>query len=109
MIGWWRAGAADSTRTLEDVETEHREAVEYFGLTEKDFDREVNWIYIREVMRSVADTVLFPMQDVLGLGTEARMNLPGSMGRNWRWRMTSNALCGEARQRLRRFVELYDR
>lgn len=40
----------------------------------------VHWRFIREVLASVADTALIPMQDVLGLGGEARMNLPGRPG-----------------------------
>jgi 4-alpha-glucanotransferase len=57
----------------------------------------------------VADTVLFPLQDVLGLGTEARMNLPATLGGNWRWRYRAGALTPELGQRLREWTELYDR
>ncbi len=74
-----------------------------------DLDREVNWIFIREVMRSVADTVLVPVQDVLGLGTEARMNLPGSFGRWWKWRMREADFRTDLAARLKRFSALYDR
>jgi 4-alpha-glucanotransferase len=109
MFGWWRSGIAESTRSQADVEKEYNDAIQYFGLTREQFDREVNWIFIREVMRSVADTVLFPAQDVLGLGSEARMNVPGTMGRNWKWRMLPASLRDEHRQRLREFVNIYDR
>jgi len=109
MIGWWRAGAADSTRSDSDVQKEHDDAVAYFGTTCEKFDREVNWIYIREVMKSVADTALFPMQDVLGLGSEARMNVPGTMGRNWKWRMLPESIRDEYRSHLRKFADMYDR
>ena len=44
---------------------------------------------IRALMASVADTVMFPMQDLLGLGGAARMNQPGRMQGNWRWRYES--------------------
>jgi 4-alpha-glucanotransferase len=60
-------------------------------------------------MMSVADTVLFPMQDVVGAGGEARMNLPGSLGRNWKWRMPPNSLREEYAARLSQFAKLYDR
>lgn len=109
MFGWWRSGVADSTRTQADVEREHRDAAEYFGVSLDEMDRNVNWIYIRAVMMSVADTVLFPMQDVLGAGSEARMNLPGSLGRNWKWRMPLNGLHPQDAARLREFVNLYGR
>ncbi|HEY3928854.1 MAG TPA: 4-alpha-glucanotransferase [Candidatus Koribacter sp.] len=109
MFGWWRSGAADSTRTQAEVEREHNDAAAYFGVSVDEMDRNVNWIYIRAVMMSVADTVLFPMQDVLGAGGEARMNLPGSLGRNWKWRMPPNSLRPDHAQRLAEFSKLYDR
>ena len=109
MVGWWRAGAADSTRTVADVEREYADTQNYLGVTREQLDREVNWIFIRHLMMSVADTVLFPMQDVLGLGSEARMNLPGSLGRNWKWRMEPGAFRPELQARLKRFTEMYDR
>jgi 4-alpha-glucanotransferase len=57
----------------------------------------------------VADTVLIPMQDVLGLGNEARMNLPATAGGNWRWRLREGALRPELAARLRELAELYER
>ena len=109
MFGWWRSGTGESTRSADDVRKEHHDAQRYFDVFEADFDREVNWIYIREVMSSVAATVLFPMQDVLGLGSEARMNVPGTLGRNWRWRMAPGSLDPEDAERLREYAEMYDR
>ncbi len=109
MFGWWRSGVADSTRTQAQVEKEHNDAANYFGVTLDEMDRNVNWIYIRAVMMSVADTVLFPMQDIVGAGGEARMNLPGSLGRNWKWRMPANSLRPEYAERLKGFATLYDR
>jgi 4-alpha-glucanotransferase len=109
MRGWWDAGAADSTRSDADVTREKEDTARYFGVTTEQLDRAVNWIFIREVMRSVADTVLVPMQDVLGLGSEARMNLPGSFGRWWKWRMKPGALSSKDAQRLRSFAQMYER
>ena len=62
--------------------------------------REINWVFIRTLLASVADTVRFPLQDVLGLGTEARMNQPATLGGNWRWRYRAGALTPEITQRL---------
>jgi 4-alpha-glucanotransferase len=73
------------------------------------FHQEVNWIFIREVMKSVANTVLFPMQDVLGLGSEARMNTPGTLGGNWTWRLLGDSLREADQCRLKLFTEIYDR
>ena len=48
--------------------------------------REINWDFIRAVLASVADTAIIPLQDVLGLGSEARMNTPNTTSGNWSWR-----------------------
>ena len=61
--------------------------------------------FIRALMESAADTVILPMQDVLGLGGEARMNLPGTTGGNWAWRMLPDAASGLAALRLRQLIE----
>lgn len=109
MFGWWHSGAGESTRTVEEVRREHSDALKYFNAYESDFDREVNWIYIRELMRSVADTALFPMQDVLGLASDSRMNVPGTLGKNWKWRMEPGGLKREDAERLRDWAEMYGR
>ena len=51
---------------------------------------------IRAVLASVADVAIVPLQDVLGLGSEARMNLPGKVSGNWKWRYRT----GRVEQRL---------
>jgi 4-alpha-glucanotransferase len=109
MFGWWRSGVAQSTRTQADVKKEYADAQNYFGVSADQFDHEVNWIFIREVMKSVANTVLFPMQDVLGLGSEARMNTPGTLGGNWTWRLSPDSLREADQCRLKLFTEIYDR
>ncbi len=104
-VGWWSGGAGDSIRTEQDVEAEHALARAYLG-----FETEpINWVLIRHVMMSVAELALMPLQDVLGLGSEARMNLPGSFGRNWKWRVKPGAVQPWMVERLREFAELYDR
>jgi 4-alpha-glucanotransferase len=60
-------------------------------------------------MASVADTVLFPLQDVLGVGSEGRMNLPGTSSGNWRWRFRQEDLTSAISARLRQLVETYER
>jgi len=109
MCGWWRSGVEGSTRTLEEVEAEKNATASYFGVTRAQLDDNVNWIFIRQVMLSVASTVIFPAQDLLGLGSEARMNLPGTTSGNWRWRLKSGALDAKLAERLREFTRLYDR
>jgi 4-alpha-glucanotransferase len=108
-VGWWTSsGAGDSTRTLEEVRKEHEVARAYLNFKPED-DSEINWIMIRAVIASVADTAIIPLQDVLGLGNEARMNLPGKVSGNWKWRYRAGALSGELSTRLHALVTLYDR
>jgi 4-alpha-glucanotransferase len=61
------------------------------------------------VLASVANTAVVPLQDLLGLGTEARMNLPNSTEGNWAWRFEPEALTDELAQRLRELTMLYGR
>jgi 4-alpha-glucanotransferase len=104
-VGWWRGGAGDSIRTQQDVETEHAFAKAYLAFE----DEPIHWVLIRHVMMSVAETALIPLQDVLGVGSEGRMNLPGSFGKNWRWRCQPGAVQSWMAERLRKFAEMYDR
>jgi 4-alpha-glucanotransferase len=64
---------------------------------------------IRAVLASIADIAIIPLQDVLGLGSSARMNLPGTVSGNWKWRYRPGALCSELSARLRSLVKLFDR
>lgn len=105
-VGWWNSkGSGDSIRTLEDVEKEHAFARAYLG----DSREPIHWTLIRAVLASVADTAIIPMQDVLGLGSGARMNLPGSSSGNWGWRMNADSLSSELAERLRTLNRAYDR
>ena len=61
------------------------------------------------VLASVADTAVVPMQDILGLGSSARMNLPGSTRGHWRWRMRPDAITSSRSDRLCRLNQLYER
>jgi 4-alpha-glucanotransferase len=106
-VGWWNSsGAQDSTRTAEDVSKEHAFARAYLNFAD---DSHINWVMIRAVFASVADIAIVPLQDVLGLGTEARMNLPGRVSGNWKWRYRAGALGKELSARLRELSTLYDR
>jgi 4-alpha-glucanotransferase len=64
---------------------------------------------IRLALASVADLAIIPVQDVLGLGTEARMNRPGTASGNWAWRVGSGALTAAHARRLRGLSETYGR
>jgi 4-alpha-glucanotransferase len=69
----------------------------------------VHWDMIRVVLASVADTAIVPMQDVLGLGSTARMNLPGTGHDNWRWRVRPEQLAPRLSERLLELTHTYGR
>ena len=105
-VGWWNSDAgADSTRTTEEIEKERSFARRYLDTD----GQEIHWTLMRAALASVADTMLIPMQDILGLGNEARMNLPGRQAGNWQFRFTWEQLTPNIATRLRDLTRLYDR
>lgn len=70
---------------------------------------EVNWELIRLAMCSVANMVIFPLQDILGLGQEARMNQPATIKGNWLWRLSPEQLTPSHSRRLLEMTEIYGR
>ncbi len=71
--------------------------------------RTIHLDLIRLALESVADTVIVPVQDLLGLGSEARMNRPGTLSGNWHWRLPPGRLTPALARRLRRLTELTER
>jgi 4-alpha-glucanotransferase len=105
-VGWWTTeGRGEDTRTPEQIRNEHENTMRYLNTD----GREIHWTFIRALLASVADTVLIPLQDVLGLGKEARMNQPATLGGNWRWRYRREDLTPEIAARLNELTKLYDR
>jgi 4-alpha-glucanotransferase len=72
-------------------------------------DSEVVWAMIREALASQADTAIVPAQDLLELGSEGRMNSPGTAKGNWRWRLDDGALTQDLARRLRNVTRTYGR
>ena len=105
-IGWFKADdVKDSTQSKEEREREKQVALTYLGTD----GHEINWDFIRLALMSRANTAIIPMQDILGLGNDARMNLPGRAEGNWSWRFTSDMLTREIKARLRKLTELSER
>ncbi|OHB67518.1 MAG: 4-alpha-glucanotransferase [Planctomycetes bacterium RBG_13_62_9] len=80
---------------------------EYFGC--KVSAEEVPWELIRVAMGSVAKLAIIPMQDVLGLGAQARMNTPAKSNGNWQWRMRPGETTARLAERLRTLTAAYGR
>jgi 4-alpha-glucanotransferase len=105
-LGWFNAEeGSGSTRTAEQIEKEHDYCLKYLDTDGK----EIHWDFIRAVFASVADIAIIPLQDVLGLGTDARMNLPASTKGNWDWRCREGALTYEMLSRLEELSQTYGR
>ena len=85
-------------------EKEH--CMQYLGIGPDD---EVNWKFIEAAYRSVADYAIIQMQDVLGLGSEARINVPSTLGGNWAWRIQKDAITKEITERLYYLTKTYSR
>jgi 4-alpha-glucanotransferase len=103
VMGWWHSEGGDSTRSPADVAAEKAKACSYLATD----GQQMHGAMIRALMASVADTVIFPMQDILGLGSEARMNTPSVASGNWRWRMTPYQ--SQSLPHFRGMAELYGR
>jgi 4-alpha-glucanotransferase len=71
--------------------------------------KEVHWEFIRLAMMSVANQVIIPMQDILGLGGEMRMNRPSICQGNWEWRILDDQLTELTAQRLLEMTVTYGR
>jgi 4-alpha-glucanotransferase len=105
-IGWFRGeDVKDSTQSNEERERERQVALSYLGTD----GHEINWDFIRLALMSAADTAVIPMQDILGLGSEARMNIPGRSQGNWCWRFTPDMLTEGIKARLKELTLLSGR
>ena len=95
-LGWWNSTATDY---------EKRSALAYLGCS----DDGINWAMIRAAQTSPASLSVVPLQDVLGLGSEARMNTPSTHVGNYHWRFQPGSLKPELAQKLAALAEVSDR
>lgn len=72
-------------------------------------EQEIHLEFVRMAMMSVADMAIIPMQDILGLGEEARMNRPSLAEGNWMWRLLPEQLTPPLAKKLREMTEIYGR
>jgi 4-alpha-glucanotransferase len=97
-LGWWK----DDSNPLE------RENLQTY-LHPIEHDGDVVWAMIKSAAGSVSETCIFPLQDVLHLGSEARMNTPALPSGNWSWRYAQDALHPDLAQKLAAIMEMTDR
>ena len=104
-VGWWTGDVGHSTRSNAELVEERAYTSRYLATD----GREIHWAFVRAALASVADTAIVPAQDLLGLGSEARMNQPGTLGDNWRWRLHPRQLAGDIARKLAVLTETYER
>ncbi len=102
-VGWY-------LKTKEsDPEAIHK-MKKYFGLTGDIGEKELCWTFIEAAFKSNANTAIIPMQDILCLGSDARMNIPNTIGgNNWSWRLEEGLLTKELEEKLSGLSMLYGR
>jgi 4-alpha-glucanotransferase len=105
-VGWFRAAPGkNSTQDADQIKRERERCMKYLNTD----GSEINWDFIRAALSSVADLAIIPLQDVLGLDSSARMNVPASEEGNWGWRYEEGALDEAPSRRLKEMSELYAR
>ena len=98
LAGWYR----------ELKKEDKKFALRYMGRKKLSVNEAV-WEIIRLAQSSVADTCIIPIQDYLGLGAEARINEPSTLGKNWKWRLLPGEITGDVLKQCRRMAKLYGR
>jgi len=95
-VGWFRQRSPEDQSKVED----------YLGCI---CSRGIHWSLIQLALGSVSNLAIFPLQDILGLGTDARMNTPGQAEGNWGWRYRTNTLNSDISGHLAYVTYLYGR
>lgn len=96
VMGWMKTAPKASVKY----------AKEYLNLTKEEG---YNWGMMRAAWSSVADMAIVPMQDILGLGSEARINTPSTLGNNWKWRATPEQIDAKVAKKLYHYMQMYGR
>jgi 4-alpha-glucanotransferase len=104
-VGWFKGSAGHTTQPPEVKAAEREFVLRYVGTT----GEEIHWDMIRLALGSVADTAIIPLQDVLGLDSASRMNVPGRPTGNWHWRFLRGQPDTRTRDRLADLTAVYSR
>src|SRR5690606_19653615 len=105
VLGWYNG--PKPTQTIEATNAERLNCLAYLGV-EPDHVEHLHNDFVRALHASVASEVITPLQDVMGLGAEARMNITGTVGDNWGWRLRDESYAITA-DYLRRLGRIYGR
>ena len=104
-VGWFTSTDVMTTQSAVEIAAERAFALRYLNSD----GTEIHWDMIRLAFLSVADTAIIPLQDIMGLDSSARMNMPGTAEGNWRWRFRKGQIDATMRDRLGELTAIYSR
>jgi len=105
-VGWFHSRPGEgNTQTKNAIKTERKKVLKYL----KTDGKEIHWDMIKTALSSKANTVIIPLQDILGLDSSARMNVPGTVSGNWRWRFDWTMLTKEKMHRMKNLTTKFNR
>lgn len=96
ILGWMKSAPKKSVKF----------AKEYLNLTKEEG---YNWGMMRGAWASVGELAIVPMQDLIGVGGEGRMNTPSTLGENWKWRADSDQITSKLAKKLLKYMQMYGR
>lgn len=105
LNGWLRGPLPKNRERARAVRAERARALAYAGSS----GREPHWDFIRLALMSTANLAIFPAQDLLGLGSGARMNVPGTPRGNWSWRARAGSFTADIADRMASLCRRYER
>ncbi|ADL50291.1 4-alpha-glucanotransferase [Clostridium cellulovorans] len=98
IVGWYKNLNPDDKKL----------AIDYLDIKDKT-DEDIHWKFIKLALSSVANLAIIPLQDYLGLGNEARINTPSTVGGNWKWRLLEDEITEELVEKINKVTKLYGR
>jgi 4-alpha-glucanotransferase len=105
LVGWYEK-LISAARRSPSARRQLSRVREYLGICD---DSQMHWAALRSLYASQANTVIVPLQDVLGLGTRSRMNIPGTAEGNWDWRVRADQINAKLAERLHEMSSLFGR
>jgi 4-alpha-glucanotransferase len=96
--GWYRS-----------ISKEDKEYMKIYLNKKSDDKKNIHWDMIKATLSSVADTAIIPIQDYLGLGSDARINVPSTLGTNWKWRLLKEDISDELLEKIKKLTIIYER
>ena len=96
--GWYK--------TISDKDNEYSKI--YLNTPNPD-EENIHWDFIKATLATVANLAIIPIQDYLGLGSEARINVPSTLGTNWKWRLVKGDIDDELLEKIKKLTLVYER